>query len=66
MTGKLPDLQDATEVSGKFRINSLHNGKTAPWMWVTDLVAMFQSGADGYSASPLGFLGHPHPLEVLL
>jgi diaminopimelate decarboxylase len=31
-----------------------------------DLVAVFQSGAYGFSASPLGFLSHPAPLELLL
>ena len=31
-----------------------------------DLVAVFQSGAYGLTASPLGFLGHPAPAEVLL
>tara|TARA_R110001599_G_scaffold353742_2_gene596087 strand:+ start:78990 stop:80195 length:1206 start_codon:yes stop_codon:yes gene_type:complete len=33
---------------------------------VGDLVVVFQSGAYGYSASPRDFLGHPHPVEVLL
>jgi diaminopimelate decarboxylase len=33
---------------------------------VGDLVVVFQSGAYGYSASPRDFLGHPHPLEILL
>ncbi len=31
-----------------------------------DLIAIYQSGAYGYSASPLNFLGHPLPKEVLL
>lgn len=31
-----------------------------------DLVAVFQSGAYGLSASPLGFLSHPPPLELLI
>ncbi|MFO7188435.1 MAG: pyridoxal-dependent decarboxylase, exosortase A system-associated [Pseudomonadota bacterium] len=31
-----------------------------------DLVVVFMSGAYGYSASPLGFLGHPPPLEMLV
>lgn len=31
-----------------------------------DLVVVLQSGAYGLSASPLAFLGHPAPLEVLL
>jgi diaminopimelate decarboxylase len=31
-----------------------------------DLVAIFQSGAYGFSASPLGFLGHPVPVQMLI
>jgi diaminopimelate decarboxylase len=31
-----------------------------------DLVVVLQSGAYGLTASPLGFLGHPPPAEVLL
>jgi diaminopimelate decarboxylase len=31
-----------------------------------DLVAVLQSGAYGYTASPLAFLGHPPPVEVLV
>ncbi|KAF7598663.1 MAG: pyridoxal-dependent decarboxylase, exosortase A system-associated [Candidatus Dactylopiibacterium carminicum] len=31
-----------------------------------DLVAVLQSGAYGFSASPRSFLGHPDPCEVLL
>jgi len=33
---------------------------------VGDLVGVFQSGAYGLSASPLGFLSHPAPLEFVL
>ncbi len=33
---------------------------------VGDFVAVMQSGAYGLSASPLGFLGHPGPQELLL
>lgn len=33
---------------------------------IGDLVAVFQSGAYGASASPTAFLGHPAPLEVLI
>jgi diaminopimelate decarboxylase len=33
---------------------------------VGDLVAVLQSGAYGLTASPLGFLSHPSPLEVLV
>jgi len=31
-----------------------------------DLVVVFQSGAYGLTASPIAFLGHPAPLEVLV
>jgi diaminopimelate decarboxylase len=31
-----------------------------------DLVAVFQSGAYGYTASPQLFLGHPPPVEILV
>lgn len=31
-----------------------------------DLVVVFQSGGYGLTASPLGFLGHPSPAEVLV
>jgi diaminopimelate decarboxylase len=31
-----------------------------------DLVAVLQSGAYGFSASPLGFLSHPPPAEILV
>jgi diaminopimelate decarboxylase len=33
---------------------------------VGDLVVVFQSGAYGLTASPLGFLGHPPPAEILV
>lgn len=37
-----------------------------PTCEVGDLVAVFQSGAYGASASPTAFLGHPAPLECLV
>jgi diaminopimelate decarboxylase len=33
---------------------------------VGDLIAVFQSGAYGFTASPLGFLSHPAPVEMLV
>ncbi|HYQ90860.1 MAG TPA: pyridoxal-dependent decarboxylase, exosortase A system-associated [Candidatus Competibacteraceae bacterium] len=33
---------------------------------VGDLIVVFQSGAYGLSASPIGFLSHPPPMEVLV
>lgn len=31
-----------------------------------DLVVVFQSGAYGFTASPLNFLSHPHPTEIVV
>lgn len=36
-----------------------------PPLEIDDLIVVLQSGAYGYSASPLGFLGHPPPAEIL-
>lgn len=33
---------------------------------IGDLVVVFQSGAYGFTASPLGFLSHPAPIEILV
>lgn len=33
---------------------------------IGDLVVVFQSGAYGYSASPIGFLSHPSPAELFV
>jgi diaminopimelate decarboxylase len=33
---------------------------------VGDLIVVFQSGAYGPTASPMAFLSHPHPAEVLV
>jgi diaminopimelate decarboxylase len=37
-----------------------------PEVEVGDLVAVFQAGAYGLTASPTAFLGHPAPQEVLV
>ncbi len=33
---------------------------------IDDYVAVFNSGAYGYTSSPLNFLSHPHPIEVFV
>jgi diaminopimelate decarboxylase len=33
---------------------------------VGDLIVVFQSGAYGLTASPINFLSHPPPQEILL
>jgi diaminopimelate decarboxylase len=37
-----------------------------PQAEVGDLIAVFQSGAYGFTASPLGFLSHPPPAQVVV
>jgi len=37
-----------------------------PVAGVGDLIAIFQAGAYGLTASPTGFLSHPAPVEVLV
>jgi len=47
-------------------IDLLADKLPAPRAEVGDLVAIFQSGAYAFTASPRDFLGHPHPAEVLV
>jgi diaminopimelate decarboxylase len=44
----------------------LGRGVALPEAKIGDLVAVFQSGAYARSASPLAFLSHPEPAEVLV
>jgi diaminopimelate decarboxylase len=37
-----------------------------PTINIGDLIAVYQSGAYGFTASPRDFLSHPHPLEILV
>ncbi len=46
-------------------LDTLARDAALPYAEVGDLVGIFQSGAYGLSASPLGFLSHPTPAEVL-
>jgi diaminopimelate decarboxylase len=45
-------------------LDVLARGAKLPQIDVGDLIGVFQSGAYGRSASPLGFLSHPSPPEV--
>lgn len=47
-------------------LDTLGRQTTLPNMAAGDLVAILQSGAYGLSASPVGFLSHPMPAEVLV
>lgn len=45
-------------------LDTLARGIMLPRAEIGDLVGIFQSGAYGRSASPLGFLSHPPPAEI--
>lgn len=47
-------------------LDRLANDAMMPRAEIGDLVAVFVSGAYGPTASPLGFLSHPHPAEILV
>jgi diaminopimelate decarboxylase len=47
-------------------LDTLGRAVTLPTVEVGDLIAVFQSGAYARTASPLGFLSHPSPPEVMV
>ncbi|MCP3760516.1 pyridoxal-dependent decarboxylase, exosortase A system-associated [Streptomyces sp. TBY4] len=47
-------------------LDLLGDGVTLPRLEIGDLVAVFQAGAYGLTASPTAFLGHPAPAEILV
>ena len=47
-------------------LDTVARNVTLPRAEIGDLFAIFQSGAYGRSASPLGFLSHPAPAEILV
>ncbi len=59
-------LEETVDVVGPLctPLDVLARGISLPHAEVGDLVGVFQSGAYGRSASPLGFLSHPAPPEV--
>lgn len=61
-------VDEAAEVVGCLctPIDVLARNAELPTAQVGDLVVVFQSGAYGRSASPLGFLSHPEPVEILV
>jgi diaminopimelate decarboxylase len=46
-------------------LDTLARAVTLPHVEVGDIIAVFQSGAYARAASPLGFLSHPSPPEVM-
>jgi diaminopimelate decarboxylase len=59
---------DTVDVSGPLctPLDTLGRGVVLPVAEIGDLVAVLQSGAYARSASPLGFLSHPTPAEVMV
>ena len=47
-------------------IDRLGSKVTLPITEVGDLVAILSSGAYGYSTSPINFLSHPEPGEIIV
>ena len=62
------DATDVVDLVGPLctPLDTLARDATLPSAQVGDLVGVFQSGAYARSASPLGFLSHPAPAEVLV
>jgi diaminopimelate decarboxylase len=60
--------EEAVEIVGPLctPLDTLGRNVRLPRAEIGDLVGIFQSGAYGRSASPLGFLSHPHPPEVFV
>ena len=47
-------------------LDVMANQYELPHAEIGDIVAIFQSGAYGYTASPRDFLDHPQPIEILV
>lgn len=62
----VPD-EESVEIVGPLctPLDTLARTVALPKIEVGDLIAVFQSGAYARSASPLGFLSHPSPPEVM-
>jgi diaminopimelate decarboxylase len=60
--------EEAVDVVGPLctPLDTLARNVILPRAEIGDLLAIFQSGAYGRSASPLGFLSHPAPAEILV
>ncbi|MDZ7782474.1 MAG: hypothetical protein U5K56_05855 [Halioglobus sp.] len=62
-----PDLEEVNIVGPLCTpLDLLGSRVTLPRAEPGDLVAIFQSGAYGFSASPRGFLSHPEAVEIFL
>ena len=58
--------EETVDVVGRLctPLDTLARGATLPKAEIGDLFGIFQSGAYGLSASPVGFLSHPAPAEI--
>ncbi|MXY14294.1 MAG: pyridoxal-dependent decarboxylase, exosortase A system-associated [Proteobacteria bacterium] len=65
---KLGGLTETVTVVGPLctPLDVLAKDMDLPKAEIGDLLVVFQSGAYGYSASPLEFLSHPRPREILV
>ncbi len=69
LANKLDSLaEDAVDVVGPLctPLDTVARNVTLPRAEIGDYFVIFQSGAYGRSASPLGFLSHPAPAEILV
>ncbi|MFZ0706499.1 MAG: diaminopimelate decarboxylase [Candidatus Korobacteraceae bacterium] len=69
IANKLQEVEsDTVDIVGPLctPLDVLARSIAAPRVEVGDLVAVLQSGAYARSASPLGFLSHPSPAEVMV
>src|SRR5579859_2378750 len=69
LANKLDSLpEEVVDVVGPLctPLDTVARNITFPRAEIGDLFAIFQSGAYGRSASPLGFLSHPAPAEILV
>jgi len=60
--------QEAVDVVGPLctPLDILGNNIQLPVADIGDIIAVYQSGAYGFTASPRDFLSHPQPIELLL
>lgn len=62
------NAQEIVDVVGPLctPLDILGNNIQLPAADIGDIIAVYQSGAYGFSASPLDFLSHPQPVQLLL
>jgi diaminopimelate decarboxylase len=68
LLNKIGKQTEKVNVVGKLctPLDTFGVGIKMPKAEIGDLIGVFNSGAYGYSASPLNFLSHPPPLEIVI